>query len=757
VFYIKEFYAKSNPKETIQKHTDNLLNNYEIIKKIYPKLNVNLDLLKLACIYHDLGKINEKFQNKIVYGKKDYNEIAHNLLSLAFIDTRKLKNELGYSLKDIKLLAHAVAYHHDRGEYDIDLYNEEVKLLQENVKEFYYDKFEVTRIKTIPLKYFNNDRIYEDEKEFYEYVMLKGLLNRLDYAASGYIDVEIKNNFLENSMENLMKKWKEKNKDARWNELQEFMWRNKENNIICVAQTGMGKTEAGLRWIGDNKGFFTLPLKTAINEIYKRITTEIVENKNNVGLLHSDTLSKYIESDKKGEEQYNIEEIMTYYNQTRQLSLPLTVCTLDQTFDFVYRYRDFEPKLATLSYSKVVIDEIQMYSPNLLAYLILGLKHITKVGGQFSILTATFPKFIEKLLKEHGIDFIKSKTPFITDTIRHNVKVIDEQLNADEIIEKYDDNKILVVCNTVKKAQEVYGKLIKKDSLNGVSINLLHSKFIKKDRSEKEKSIMELGKIDNKESGIWIGTQVVEASLDIDFDMLFTELSDINGLLQRLGRCYRKREFIGGGYNCYVYTGGDKPCSGIRNSERSIIDFEIFTLSKNILLDRNVKGKISEKEKLELIDEIYTNEKLKDTKYLKKVKGTIDYLEAINAYELSKSDVKKIFRDIANVIVIPKQVFEKEKDYILKLEKEINRNINKDENYKNKKIEKYKFIDKLRDYTVSISWGEASRFISEYEFVSIGKYEKIFILDCDYSQEKGIVFLEKSKDLKTNSNIDPFV
>ena len=130
------------------------------------------------------------------------------------------------------------------------------------------------------------------------------------------------------------------------------MIENKDKNTIVIAQTGMGKTEAGLLWIGDNKGFFTLPLKTAINSIYKRITTEIIPEdfKDKVGMLHSDTLSEYLNI--KAED-IDFDE---YYNKTKQLSLPLTVCTLDQIFDFVYRYRGFESKLATLSYSKVVFN-----------------------------------------------------------------------------------------------------------------------------------------------------------------------------------------------------------------------------------------------------------------------------------------------------------------------------------------------------------------------------------------------------------------
>lgn len=47
----------------------------------------------------------------------------------------------------------------------------------------------------------------------------------------------------------------EKKKDSCWNELQEFCIENREENIIALAPTGMGKTEAGLLWIGNHKGF----------------------------------------------------------------------------------------------------------------------------------------------------------------------------------------------------------------------------------------------------------------------------------------------------------------------------------------------------------------------------------------------------------------------------------------------------------------------------------------------------------------------
>lgn len=59
---------------------------------------------------------------------------------------------------------------------------------------------------------------------------------------------------------------------------------------------------------------------------------------------------------------------MTQRNTTtevKKLSMPLTVTTMDQLFDFVFKYNGYEMKLTTFSYSKIVIDEIQMYGPEL--------------------------------------------------------------------------------------------------------------------------------------------------------------------------------------------------------------------------------------------------------------------------------------------------------------------------------------------------------------------------------------------------------
>ena len=632
---------------------------------------------------------------------------------------------------------------------------------------------EKVKLKKLSKKYYKlNGRIYSQdfilsEKETFEtfqkYVMLKGLLNKIDYAASSYIPVEEKNDFLEEKMDDFLKNvLKKDNPKNDWNELQKFMIHNQNENVVVVAQTGYGKTEAGLLWIGNNKGFFTLPLRVAINSIFNRVKNQIVIEKleNRIGLLHSDFREIYIEDTKKKEknnlEKQDSDELFMYMDKTKQLSLPLTVCTIDQLFDFVFRAPGFELKVATLSYSKVVIDEIQMYSTDLLAYLIYGLKYITDFGGKFAIMTATLPGIIIDLLKKEEIEFVTTE-PFINDKKRHNIKVLKNTINAEFIKENYKDNKILVVCNTVKKSKQIYEDL-KNLGIECKELNLLHSRFIKKDRAKKEKEISEFAnpkrfkesvkkerELKNIcENGIWIGTQVVEASLDLDFDILITELSDLNGLFQRMGRCYRNREILDEKYNCYVFT---EECSGIK-SYKAVIDKEIHNKSKEALLE--VDGLITEQEKLELIAEVYSTESLKDTEYYGKlVKNIYALKNYIVEYEKTKSEVQKIFRNIASKDIIPKIVYQENVE-------EIKKNIGilqkkakglDEEKRKNLRSEKIEARREINQFKVAIPEYEFDDISPEQvEKIEINDCEMLIILDCDYSYEKGAEVLKQKKE-----------
>lgn len=99
-----------------------------------------------------------------------------------------------------------------------------------------------------------------------------------------------------------------------------------------------------------------------------------------------------------------------------------------------------------------------------------------------------------------------------------------------------------VILNTVKRAQEI--TRILREHFGDENVNLLHSRFLAVDRRTKEKALLkQVGKPGLKtkrpEKTIVVGTQVLEQSLDIDFDLLVTDFCPMDLLMQRVGRLHR--------------------------------------------------------------------------------------------------------------------------------------------------------------------------------------------------------------------------
>lgn len=755
-----KFLAKTKPKiETIQEHTKALLREYEVLKETYPNIpHLDWELLRFACLYHDLGKMNTKFQNKLYknLGYKDFlednlqgEEVPHGYLSPAFIPIEQIteilqdKYEEEEILGQLKILYESIYYHHSRAPLDnSDPIKETVKNdLVSHWENFKFDEIvKSNKLKSSFSKYVSKVRriveTEENENLIYQYIITKGLLNKIDYAASGHTTIEVANEELFQKTYDFLT-----NGGFQPNKLQQYLIENMDENNIVVASTGIGKTEGALFWIGNNKGFFTLPLRVSINAIYDRVIEKIKYPKAKTALLHSETQGEYLKRND------NVLDTQ-YYDETKQLSLPLTICTLDQLIDFVFKYEGFELKLATLAYSKLVIDEIQMYSPEMVAYLIVALKYITQLKGKFTILTATFPPVFEYFLLRENVKYKKAEKPFLKEVdgkiqLRHNMKVLQEDINIKYLITNYKNKKVLVIVNTVKKAQELYEELLAK--VKDTNINLFHSKFIKKHRAEKEREILSMGELSNPNCGIWITTQVVEASVDIDFDVLYTELSDLSGLFQRMGRVYRNRSLIENLTNIFVYVGGRNLPSGIRKHERTIIDYDIFELSKNVIT--NYQGSpIDEEEKMKLVEKVYSLDNLKNTEYFKKIKENINMLNNISAYEFNKKEVN--LRDISNVTVIPKSVYEENKKEI----EEAILLIKEFDTLKNLKSSQQNIItamfnkrliavNSIKEFTISIPTYEfenikKKNLLSDV-LIEVNKYMSFPVVKVDYSYEKG--------------------
>ncbi len=726
----------AKPNQTILEHTENLLKELNKLSSFYISNEKLLNNIEKACIYHDYGKVNHEFQKRVSSEKKikfDNNkEVAHNVLSLCFINPEEFNSK-----EDFLKVSYAVLTHHHHTDNFKEI-REKKELIDKFSEEFNCNKLKRLTIKKIA-----------DYKTDLDAQLIKGFLHKCDYSASGGYDIEYPNDFLLEGLTKLGFK--------EWREVQQYAIDNRDENLIIIANTGMGKTEAGLLWIGDNKGFFILPLRTALNAMYKRIKDNIVIDKvdERLALLHSNTVSVYMDESVVEED-----KIIEYQSKGKNLSMPLTISTLDQLFDFVYRYNGFELKLATFSYSKIVLDEIQAYSADLVAYILSGLEMIHKVGGKFAIITATLPPFIQSLLEEK-VGKIKSKS-FVKGEDRHHLKIIKKKINSSDIEDFYRRNqgKVLVVCNTIKQAQELYKEL----DGSGFNLNLLHSKFIKKQRSDKEDRILHFGKTEHIDNGIWISTSLVEASLDIDFDYLFTELNDLNGLFQRLGRINRKglKADMLDKPNAFVYTEINKNLLTTKNDNtKGFIDRDIYELSKEILLNFG-QGILKEEMKAEMIRENFTLEKLQNSDFVNRVRSVTKYIDELYNGEKSLEDVKKYFRNIVAYNVIPKAIFEDENiKYILKKNEDLlkekyifDKSLNKEENKLLRDkffVNQQKIRNEIEKYTVSVGIYDLNK---TGEYINTG-YENIPIVNCEYDEDIGFIRVKNEKKDNTD-NFDAF-
>ena len=713
-----KYYAKSNPIETIKEHTDKLLENLEILKRTYgSKIVQAIDmpeerfwqLMEIICKYHDAGKVYSGFQNAIrkaigeplLPTKFNNEQIKHEQISPIFVPYK----EYELTKTERKLVYQAIYYHHERANaihVDAELLEEIIEQdIQPNIEKIEKElQIKVPELKTTYLGMVEGQaRITEFDEIYKEYCIMKGLLHRLDHSSSAWIQVEDEtNDKISESVEKFMKQQK-----FKANDLQQFAKANQNKDIIVIGSTGMGKTEGALLWSNSEKTFFTLPLRISINAIYDRIKETI--GYEHVGLLHS-TAIDYL--DEKNEEN-EFEKI----KQARNLYEKITTCTIDQIFPFVFKYRGYEKIYATLSYSKIVIDEIQAYSPEIVAVILKGLQMINNLNGKFMIMTATLPRIYKEKLEEMGIKFEYNE--FIKDTIRHKIQLKESEINQDieEIKENSKSKKILIIVNTINKAIEMYKKL-KEEGIENV--NLLHSRFIQEDRGEKERSIKEFSK-DRNEPGIWITTQIVEASLDIDFDMLYTEMSTLDSLFQRLGRCYRSREYTENTPNVKIYI---KNTSGVGY----IYDKEIYEKSIELLEPYNCQI-LKEATKINLVDKLYSKEMLQETEFYKKFKTSFKILDNIIDYDTSKKDAQHILRDIDNIEVVPKIIYDKNIDLFAEYEKE--KEIKK-------KYELKRKTDKLFISINSKNRWKLSNFITECPYIK-GKY----IIDTKYDKEIGLL------------------
>lgn len=745
---------------TLKEHTDDTLGNGKILFDLGYIDGKTAELLALALFFHDSGKANGRFQARITVKKdgsfKKFNpaeELPHQIISAAH--WLAVAEKYLAAKEEINRVFYAIWQHHPRIAF-LELAKNDIGIVN--------DKIGTDVPSYFPLAEIHQSKVNKIDGKFRrdaEFIRLTGLVRHCDHTASAGLPSEYENDFLLNALDGFFA-----DKKYSRNALQKFCAENTDRNIIAVAPVGSGKTEAGLYWLDDRKGFFVLPLRTAINAMFDRAKNIVAPDagdksyENKIGLLHSGTSEAYADIKNDNFNNDNEEEnVFDYCRRTKNLTLPLTITTPDQLFSFVFRGRHYEQIFAVLTYSKIIIDEIQSYSADLLAFIIYGLSEIQKAGAGIAIITATLPPFVADFLRAAmpQANFVEKQFTPNEQSPRHFVHVENTELTAAPVIHSFGKKpkRILVICNTIKKAQEIYDEI--KNADQSLPIQMLHSKFIRRDRKKKEVLIS----ANDIKPVIWIATSLVEASLDIDYDELHTELQDLSSLFQRMGRCNRHYKIVPKEANCFIYLQiSEKILTTDDNPQRGFIDETIYALSRDALLSLvGNDGFLTERQKENLIDETLTTENIRNSRFAGAYRDAMT--EARNMVPNSFNP-NGHFRNIDSVSVIPLGVYEENKELIDDCETELNRL--RRESLRKSMKEISERVNVLNEFVLDIP-GYFVRGKNRRRYVKktigISKYNSIIVFDCDYDDEKGFgrkaVAADGAKSDNADDNLDAYM
>ena len=353
--------------------------------------------------------------------------------------------------------------------------------------------------------------------------------------------------------------------------------------VIIEAPTGIGKTEAALcladTWLQTQEGrglYIAMPTQATSNQMFERVAkflqSRYRDDVLNLHLVHGAALlanSDYTpQLQGVGQEGNSIESNVKaetwFLPRKRTLLAPFGVGTVDQALMSVLQTNHFFVRLFGLGQKVVVFDEVHAYDTYMSTLFQRLLQWLRSIGTSVILLSATLPdktrkEFAGAWLGNDDLILPPAQYPRLTIASGETVDVVPlpapeshtlqldwvdpspEQI-AHHLSEKLESGGCAaVVCNRVKRAQEVYQAVEAMGIVNGENLILFHARFPFYWRKEIEDRVLSLfsktGERPHK--AIVVATQVIEQSLDLDFDYMLTDLAPVDLMLQRAGRLHR--------------------------------------------------------------------------------------------------------------------------------------------------------------------------------------------------------------------------
>ncbi|HLB72069.1 MAG: CRISPR-associated helicase Cas3' [Candidatus Methanoperedens sp.] len=286
-----------------------------------------------------------------------------------------------------------------------------------------------------------------------------------------------------------------------------------------------------------------------------------------VGLFHGKSFIK-LKGEKKREkeddEDLTTEDLDEVKGETFKGNVffkPITVTTIDHLiYSFIHGFSQADFTLGNLQNAVIVFDEVHYYEKNLddqnkstLDHLATLLQILKEMKIPNLLMSGTLPDFFVKEVKQINSDYEGPYTdndglffePFKLNISKEKL-VTKEAINKeiiDEIIENYNKGLVqFIILNTIERSKSIYDALITNlpQSEEHEKIILHHSQFTYQDRADKERDILQKLNKEKLRPFILVATQVIEISLDISCDIMYTELAPGDALGQRGGRLNRK-------------------------------------------------------------------------------------------------------------------------------------------------------------------------------------------------------------------------
>ncbi len=346
--------------------------------------------------------------------------------------------------------------------------------------------------------------------------------------------------------------------------------------VILEAPTGSGKTEAAL-YLADRliarrgmRGFYVaMPTMATSNQMYGRVW-EVLRRRYGEAirplLLHSQ--AQWMQDDHLP--QLHLSEgqetaMRWFLRRRRGLLAPFAVGTVDQALLSVLKTKHFFVRHFGLSSKVLIFDEVHAYDTYMTTLFERLLHWLRELGATVVILSATLPQATRnRLLATYAAP--DTRPPAIPAPALTWVEVngspqvrplpVLESQRREVALETVEPETLpqrlehelreggcaAVLCNTVGQAQQIHAKLRQAAIVPDEDLILFHARFPFWRRQEIEHKVLARfgkGQEGRPRKAIVVATQVIEQSLDLDFDLMVSEVAPVDLLIQRVGRLHR--------------------------------------------------------------------------------------------------------------------------------------------------------------------------------------------------------------------------